>query len=209
MDLAGHRARLRAADPYRLNGRVNELIGLVVEGRGPQAATGELCEIQVPGSRASGRGLAAEVVGFREGRTLLMPLGAAAGVAPGQTIVATGSHVTVDVGEELLGRVVDGLGRPIDGLPPAPAEARRPVDNDPPPPLSRSPIEQQLSLGVRAIDGLLPIGRGQRLGIFAGSGVGKSTLLGMMARSSEADVNVIALVGERGREVRELSLIHI
>jgi len=197
------RRRVRACDPYRLNGRVSELIGLVVEGRGPAARVGERCEILVQGHRTGTPPLDAEVVGFRSGRTLLMPLGESAGIGPGQTIVATGGTLRVDVGAALLGRVLDGLGRPMDGGPPVTAERRRPVDAAPPPPLDRPPIDTPVSLGARVIDGLIPCGRGQRLGIFAGSGVGKSTLLGMMARRTTADVNVIGLIGERGREVRE------
>ncbi len=197
------RRRVRDLDPYRLNGRVSELIGLVVESRGPEAGVGERCEIHVQGHRTGRPALQAEVVGFREGRTLLMPLGDAGGIAPGQTVVAGGGALQVDVGPGLLGRVLDGLGRPMDGGPPPACVARRPVDGPPPDPLSRPPIDTPLTLGVRAIDTLMPCGRGQRLGIFAGSGVGKSTTLGMMARGTTADVNVIALVGERGREVRE------
>jgi flagellum-specific ATP synthase len=203
LDLAPYRRRLRDCDPYRLNGRVAELIGLVVEAKGPEARVGERCEIAVGGRTREDLTLAAEVVGFREGRTLLMPLGDAAGIGPGQRVRATGGALRVEVGRELLGRVVDGLGRPVDGRPAPPLEARRPVDAPPPHPLARPPIEDRLTLGVRAIDTLMPCGRGQRLGIFAGSGVGKSTLMGMMARHTSADVNVIALVGERGREVRE------
>jgi flagellum-specific ATP synthase len=203
IDLAPARARLTALDPYRMNGRVSELIGLVVESRGPEASVGERCEIHVPGTRTGTPPLQAEVVGFREGRTLLMPLGDASGVGPGQTVVASGGAVQVDVGDGLLGRVLDGLGRPLDGLPAPAAEARRPIDAPPPDVLRRPTIREPMPLGVRAIDALMPCGRGQRLGIFAGSGVGKSTTMGMMARGTAADVNVIALVGERGREVRE------
>jgi len=203
IDLAPARERLRSLDPYRLNGRVSELIGLVVESRGPEASVGERCEIMIPGHRSGRPPLQAEVVGFREGKTLLMPLGDSAGIGPGQTVVATGGSLRVDLGEGLLGRVLDGLGRPIDGGPPIHVEARRPIDAAPPDLLGRPTIRTPLPLGVRAIDALMPCGRGQRIGIFAGSGVGKSTTLGMMARASGADVNVIALVGERGREVRE------
>jgi flagellum-specific ATP synthase len=203
LDLAEYRHRLHDCDPYRLNGRVTEVIGLVVEARGPEARVGERCEIQV-GKRSRPRPpLDAEVVGFREGCTLLMPLGDAAGVGPGQTVRATGTAVQVGVGPELLGRVLDGLGRPLDGRPAPRVAAMRPIDASPPDPMSRPPIRTPLSLGVRAIDGMMPCGRGQRMGIFAGSGVGKSTLMGMMARHTTADVNVICLVGERGREVRE------
>ncbi len=203
IDLAPARERLRALDPYRLNGRICELIGLVVESRGPEAGVGERCEILLPGHRTGRPPLQAEVVGFREGRTLLMPLGDAAGIGPGQTVVATGGALRIDLGAGLLGRVLDGLGRPIDGGPAIHVEARRPIDAPPPDLLGRPTIRTPLPLGVRAIDALMPCGRGQRIGIFAGSGVGKSTTLGMMARGTSADVNVIALVGERGREVRE------
>ncbi len=201
-DLAEAGRRVREVDPYRLNGRVTQLIGLIIESKGPQAQIGERCEVQVRGHR-TGRALDAEVVGFRDGRTLLMPLGEPAGVGPGQTVVAAGQPLRVGVGESLLGRVLDGLGRPMDGRPAPPGCRPRAVEAAPPDPLSRPPIDRPLSLGVRAIDALMPCGRGQRLGIFAGSGVGKSTLLGMMARGTAADVNVIALVGERGREVGE------
>jgi flagellum-specific ATP synthase len=201
--LAQGRARARDCDPYRLNGRVSELIGLVVESRGPAARVGERCEIHVGGHRTGHPPLDAEVVGFREGRTLLMPLGDPAGIGPGQTVVASGAAVRVDVGPGLLGRVLDGLGRPMDGLPAPATEARRRVDARPPSPMGRPPITRPIALGVRSLDGLIPCGTGQRLGIFAGSGVGKSTVLGMMARRTSADVNVIGLIGERGREVRE------
>lgn len=203
VDLADYRHRLQDCDPYRLNGRVTEVIGLVVESRGPEARIGERCEIHVGKRSRPQQPLDAEVVGFREGRTLLMPLGDAAGVGPGQTVRATGSAVSVGVGPELLGRVVDGLGRPLDGRPAPRVTATRSIDARPPDPMSRPPIRTPLSLGVRAIDAMMPCGRGQRMGIFAGSGVGKSTLMGMMARRTTADVNVICLVGERGREVRE------
>jgi flagellum-specific ATP synthase len=203
LDLAPYRRRLQACDPYRLNGRVSEVIGLVIEAKGPEARIGERCEIEVGRRSASRPPLDAEVVGFREGRTLLMPLGEAAGVGPGQIVRATGASLRIPVGPDLLGRVLDGLGRPLDGGSQPRAEALRPIDAVPPHPLSRPPIRTPLSLGVRAIDALMPCGRGQRMGIFAGSGVGKSTLMGMMARRTAADVNVICLVGERGREVRE------
>ena len=145
----------------------------------------------------------AEAVGFRNGRVLFMPLQGTAGLAPGEVVTATGRRLTVPCGPGLLGRVLDGLGRPIDGRAPARATEWRPAEADPPPPLERRPIEEPLPVGVRAIDGLLTCGRGQRLGIFAGSGVGKSTLLGMLCRHTAADVSVVALVGERGREVRD------
>ncbi|MDI3298192.1 MAG: FliI/YscN family ATPase [Bacillota bacterium] len=177
-------------------GRVSQVVGLLVEARGPLCEVGELCRVE----EGTGEALA-EVVGFREGRTLLMPLGPVQGIRPGAQVEALGRPLEVPLGEEMLGRVVDALGRPVDGGGAWRVEERRPVLAPPPPPFRRRPIEQPLSVGVRAIDGLLTIGQGQRVGLFAGSGVGKSTLLGMMARGTDADVNVIALVGERGREV--------
>ena len=189
--LAQYAERLRMADPYRTMGRVAEVIGLVVESTGPDAEVGELCLI---GSDRRERVLA-EVVGFRDGRTMLMPLGELTGIRPGDPVVGAGRSLRAPVGDAVLGRVLDGLGNPIDG--------GEPLDATPPSPLLRRPIDQRLPLGVRALDVLVPCGRGQRLGIFAGSGVGKSTLLGMIARNTEADVTVSGLVGARGREVRE------
>jgi flagellum-specific ATP synthase len=200
MDLSAYRDRVRDVDPYRMNGRVVQVIGLVIESTGPEAQVGELCHVQV------GRNLdpvPAEVVGFREGKTLLMPLGDMRGIAPGNEVVASGHPLRVNVGRELLGRVVDGGARPVDGGPDLELEEWRSLHAEPPKPMQRRRITDQLELGVRALDALVPMGRGQRLGVFAGSGVGKSSLMGMIARSTQADVNVIALVGERGREVRE------
>jgi flagellum-specific ATP synthase len=191
---------LRQTDLHRRHGRVSELIGLIVEATGLEAEVGEVCHVSTGRRREP---VPAEVVGFRGGRTLLMPLGDMNGIAPGRIVTATGGAMKVPVGDDLLGRVVDGLGRPMDGMPDASNAPLRSTIGSPPDPLSRPRITDRVRLGVRAIDGLIPCGRGQRLGIFAGSGVGKSSLLGMIARSSEADVNVIALVGERGREVRE------
>ena len=183
-----------------LSGRVERSVGLVVESVGPPASVGEICAIQPRGN--VGEGLA-EVVGFRGNRTLLMPLSEMYGVAPGSRVRATGAPLSVPVGQELLGRVIDGLGRPLDDRGPLGATERRPIVNAPPHPLARNRAETPIATGIKAIDGLLTCARGQRMGIFAGSGVGKSVLLGMIARNTEADVNVIALVGERGREVRE------
>jgi flagellum-specific ATP synthase len=188
------------ADLHRRHGRVSDLIGLIVEATGLEAEVGEVCEI------ATGRGRApvpAEVVGFRKRRTLLMPLGDLHGIGPGNVVTATGEPVRVTVGDELLGRVLDGLGRPLDEGEELPAGRVRSADGSPPDPLDRPRIRERVGLGVRVLDGMVPCGRGQRLGIFAGSGVGKSSLLGMIARSTTADINVICLVGERGREVRE------
>ncbi|HEX2410116.1 MAG TPA: FliI/YscN family ATPase [Solirubrobacteraceae bacterium] len=193
-------AALRDADLHRRHGRVRDLIGLIVEATGVEAEVGEVCSIDTGRGRSA---VPAEVVGFRAGRTLLMALGEATGIGPGARVSASGRPLRIDVSDELLGRTLDGLGRPIDGLGPAAAGRSRAVESPPPDPLERPRISERVSLGVRALDALVPCGRGQRLGIFAGSGVGKSSLLGMIARSTSADVNVICLVGERGREVRE------
>lgn len=200
IDLSSFHDQLQRVDPYRLNGRVVQVIGLVIEAQGPEAQVGELCHVHV--SRHDPP-VPAEVVGFREGRTLLMPLTQMRGIAPGNEVVATGHPVRIGVGDALLGRVVDSAGNPIDDKGPIEPERRVSLHAEPPSPLKRRRIEEQLELGVRAMDSLIPCGRGQRLGVFAGSGVGKSSLMGMIARATDADVNVIALVGERGREVRE------
>src|SRR4051812_17374172 len=189
-----------SADLHRRHGRVNDLIGLIVEASGLDAEVGEVCSIETGRGRPD---VPAEVVGFRAGSTLLMALGDATGIGPGARVTASGRPLKVDVSDALLGRALDGLGRPLDGKGPIENAQWRPAEAAPPDPLSRPRIEQRVSLGVRALDALVPCGRGQRLGIFAGSGVGKSSLLGMIARSTDADVNVICLVGERGREVRE------
>jgi flagellum-specific ATP synthase len=191
---------IRDADLCGANGRVSNLIGLVIEATGLRAEIGELCMIAAGRQRLP---VPAEVVGFRDGRTLLMPLGEMEGIGPGNPVVATERPFRVTVGETLLGRVLDGLGAPIDARPELEGGTLRSTAGAPPDPLSRTRIVDRLSLGVRALDALVPCGRGQRLGIFAGSGVGKSSLLGMIARSTLADVNVICLVGERGREVRD------
>mgnify|MGYP005836545739 CR=1 FL=1 len=191
--------RVRAAEDVRRLGRIAQVIGLTLEAVGPAAQVGELCEIHRPGLSP----LLAEVVGFKEHRTVLVPLGRPDGVGPGNRVVSRRRPLTVGVGPNMLGRVLDGLGRPMDGRGPVEARFQYPVDREAPDPLSRPRIGRAVSVGVRAIDALLTCGRGQRLGIFAGSGVGKSTLLGMMARGTAADVVVVGLVGERGREVRE------
>jgi flagellum-specific ATP synthase len=193
------------ADLHRRAGRVMDLIGLIVEATGLEAEVGEVCEVRTGRDAATGgwTTIPAEVVGFRSGRTLLMPLGDMQGIGPGDVVTATGKRVSVAIGPELLGRVLDGLGNPLDGGPPLDALPERPIVGSPPSPLERPRITDRVTLGVRALDSLVPCGRGQRLGIFAGSGVGKSSLLGMIARSTSADINVICLVGERGREVRE------
>ena len=200
LDLSRARERILRANPVRVSGRVTDVIGLVIEGNGPGMPIGGACTIERRDGRAS---VAAEVVGFRKDRILLMPLGDVSGIEPGNRIVAARAHPTVRVGRGLLGRVLDGLGNPLDRGGWIPAEREVALQGVPINPLQRSPIREPLDLGVRAINALLTCGRGQRLGIFAGSGVGKSSLLGMMARSTRAQVNVIALIGERGREVRE------
>jgi flagellum-specific ATP synthase len=198
VSLSRYIAAAEAADPIPLIGHVVRSVGLLVESRGPRAQVGELCELQ----QASGRRLALEVVGFRDGFLQSVPLGTTAGIRPGDTLVARGGSARVAVGPELLGRVLDGLGQPLDGLGPLRTAATAPLYPPPMNPLARDPIVTPMGTGVRAIDSLLTCGRGQRIGLFGGSGVGKSTLLGMMARGTSADVAVIALVGERGREVR-------
>jgi flagellum-specific ATP synthase len=180
-------------------GKVIQVIGLVVEAEVQGVSVGELCKIFVTKKKH----ILAEVVGFKEGKVLLMPLGSTAGIRPGGLIFATGSPIEVKVGPDLLGRVLNGLGEPMDGLGEIDFEAVYGIDNDPPDPIKRPRITEVLSTGVKSIDGLLTLGRGQRIGIFAGSGVGKSTLMGMLARNCTADVNVISLVGERGREVKD------
>ncbi len=182
----------------KLNGRVSKVIGLTIESRGPDASLGELCKMFT----RDGRRILAEVVGFRDEDVLLMPLEDATGLKPGCEVVSTGRIVDVGVGEGLKGRVLDGLGRPIDGKPFIP-EKRYPIVNESPHPLRRKRIKQPIPTGIRSIDGFITLGKGQRMGIFSGSGVGKSILMGMIARNTYADINVIALIGERGREVRE------
>jgi flagellum-specific ATP synthase len=192
-------AALPGLDTLLRAGHVRELIGLLVASDGPAAAVGDFCEIQ----SADGRVIRAQVAGFRDGQVLLMPLEETGGLQLGDTVVARPEAARVRVGPQLLGRVLDGFGRPMDDGPEITAEASRDLYATAPGPLDREPITEGLVTGVRAIDSLLPIGKGQRIGIFGGSGVGKSTLLGAMARNSSAEVSVIALIGERNREVRE------
>jgi flagellum-specific ATP synthase len=181
-------------------GRLVRMTGLVLEAVGLDVGVGEICQIS---SLTDGRTVLAEVCGFHDKGVLLMSLGELEGIHPGAMVVPLGRSFGVEVGPGLLGRVLDGLGQPMDGGPKIDFTERVPLAAEPPNPLHRMVIEEPLETGVRTIDGLLTIGRGQRVGIFAGSGVGKSTLLGMIARKATADVNVIALLGERGREVRD------
>jgi type III secretion protein N (ATPase) len=194
LDLGQALARLESAAPRRESGRVTEVTGLVVRASVPGLRVGEIVTLE-------GSGLQAEVVGFRGEEAVLLPLGEAAGIGPHSLVTATGRSLSVEVSDGVLGRVLDGLGRPIDGGGPIAGATPWPVDRPAPDPLARRRVSRPLALGVRALDALLTMGEGQRLGLFAGSGVGKSTLMGQIARQTEADVNVIALVGERGREV--------
>ena len=182
------------------NGKVNQVVGLIIESIGPAVSLGEICRIR---SRDGSREDKAEVVGFKDNKVLLMPLGSMEGIAPGCEVVADKSMFSVGVGDELLGRVIDGLGVPIDDKGPMRLSERISVYRQPPSPMERARIKEPMPTGIRAIDSLLTCGKGQRIGIFSGSGVGKSVMMGMIARNTEADVNVIALIGERGREVRD------
>jgi flagellum-specific ATP synthase len=181
-------------------GRVSQVVGLTIESVGPDVKIGQTCLIK---AGKYGEAILSEVVGFKNNNILLMPLGNMRGIGPGNIIEAMERPITVRVSDKLLGRVLDGLGRPMDGKPELEDGDEYFVTNPAPNPLSRNRISQPLTMGVKAIDGMLTIAKGQRVGIFAGSGVGKSTLMGMIARNTHADINVIALVGERGREVRE------
>ncbi len=192
--------RVNRAQCFQRLGAVQEVVGLTVVSQGPPAQVGETCYVRPAMDRPPVR---AQVVGFRDSRVLLMPLGDTRGIHPGCEVVATGQQVSVPVGPQLLGRIVDGFGVPLDGRGALNVAQRRGVYAEAPRPMDRIRMNEPLHLGVRAIDTLLTCARGQRIGIFAGSGLGKSTLLGMIARNSSADVNVVALVGERGREVMD------
>lgn len=191
---------LRNAELTRRTGKVSQFFGLVVESNGPDVYLGEVCEIY---PRSSNQPTTAEVVGLKGGKVLLMPHGELRGIGLGCQVMATGRPVGIQIGECLLGRVIDAFGHPLDGRPLSGTDAQYRLAPEPLNPLRRSRIRHILETGVKCIDGLLTIGRGQRVGIFSGSGVGKSTLLGMIARNMKADINVIALIGERGREVLE------
>lgn len=191
--------RAKEAPILEKRGAVKQVIGLVIESQGPIAAVGDVCRIEAAG----GEHILAEVVGFRGDGVLLMPLRELHGIQPGSPVVALGRAMKIPVGDELKGRILDGLGEPLDSKGPIKAAQSTGILNRPPHPLARQRIERVFETGVKALDSFTPCGQGQRLGIFAGSGVGKSTLLGMLASHAKADVNVIALIGERGREVRE------
>lgn len=199
ISFSDYTSTLLNTDPIRVNGRVTQVVGLLIEATGPQNPVGDICQIITPNGP-----LPCEIVGFRRGSVLLMPLIHTEGIRQGSEVVPTGTPLTTPAGEGLLGRVLDGLGNPTDEKGDLPADVVRvPLNREPPNPLTRKRIKSALPTGVRVIDSLLTIGGGQRMGIFAGSGVGKSTLMGMICRSSQADINVVGLIGERGREVRE------
>ncbi len=194
-------SEVAAIDSFKNFGKVTRVVGLTIESKGPQVSIGELCYIII--GKSSKRKVMAEVVGFRDEMVLLMPFTTVHEISPGSLVEATKKPLQVKVGSGLIGQIVDGLGQPLNGLELPNGLASFPTENAPPNPLSRPRIQEPLSLGVRAIDSLFTVGKGQRMGIFAGSGVGKSTLMSMIAKNSDADVNVIALIGERGREVRD------
>ncbi|MBI59759.1 flagellar protein export ATPase FliI, partial [bacterium] len=198
-DIERYKSVINKTNILKVIGKVIQIVGLVVEAEVQGVSIGELCKISVTKEAH----ILAEVVGFKEGRVLLMPLGSTAGIRPGGLIYATGRPISVKVGDALLGRVLNGLGEPMDQKGDIDFEDIYGIDNDPPDPVLRPRISKVFSTGVKAIDGILTLGMGQRIGIFAGSGVGKSTLMGMLARNCSSDVNVISLVGERGREVKD------
>jgi flagellum-specific ATP synthase len=199
-DFSIYRQALEELDAIQIRGRVTRVVGLIIEGEGPSLPVGGLCHIKAEGRDEM---VAAEVVGFRDKRVLLMPLGTCQGIRPGSPIVGREEETQAGVGSHLLGRVLDGLGRPLDGRDLPRAQLSYSLYGTPLNPLERAPIRQPLDVGIRAINGLITLGKGQRAAIMSGSGVGKSVLLGMMARGTEADVAVIGLIGERGREVQE------
>ena len=198
--LAKYHRCVDTACTIQANGKVTNVVGLVIEAQGPVSRLGTVCDIYTKGDFHK---ITAEVLGFKDNKVLMMPLAEIRGIGPGCPIVARQQRAVIPVGSGLLGRVIDGLGNPIDNKGPIPAESEYPIYGTPVNPLTRKRISKPLDLGIRAINGLLSVGCGQRMGIFAGSGVGKSVLLGMIARKTAADVNVIALIGERGREVNE------
>ncbi len=200
MELGKYLKAIERIDPIKQSGKVTQVVGLLIESLGPAVSVGEICDLVY--SRTA-KPVKSEVVGFKEKKVLLMPLGPMLGISPGTEVIATHQTLSVGVGRELLGRILNGLGEPMDGKGPIVTNHSRSVYASPPPPLERKRIKDPLPTGIRAIDGLLTCGKGQRVGIFSGSGVGKSVLLGMIGKKSEAAVNVIGLIGERGREVRD------
>lgn len=202
-DVSRYKQVLNNVPQWEHIGLIKRVVGLTIEASGPQASIGDTCFIQSQKPGGHTCVTMAEVVGFRDNRILMMPLGELSGIAPGARVTSARRPLGVPVGKELIGRVINAMGEPIDGLGPIMASDERPVTSRPPSPLMRQGITQPLSVGIRAIDTLITCGKGQRMAIMSGSGVGKSTLLGMMARNTAADINVIGLIGERGREVRE------
>lgn len=200
-DLAPYFRAVETHPTVKMHGKVTNVVGLTIESEGPTCKMSELCYIYPKESDEPP--IESEVVGFKGNKVLLMPLGEVRGIGPGCEVRATGGPLRVKVGMALLGRVLDGLGQPIDGKGPLDYETEYSAHNEPSNPFTRPRITKSLQTGVRVIDGLLTLGRGQRIGIFAGSGVGKSTLLGMIARNTDADVNVLTLIGERNRELRD------
>ncbi|MBR2387017.1 flagellar protein export ATPase FliI [bacterium] len=201
IDLSSEINKVKEVETMQAYGKVVEIIGLIIEADGPKSSIGDLCYIYKDDSKT--KKIMAEVVGYRANRILLMPLSSMEGIMAGAPVINTGSNMKIKVSEAMLGRVLDGLGEPIDGYGEIVPEKLYSTNAEFINPLMRKPIDEPLSLGIRAIDGFITVGKGQRMGIFAGSGVGKSTTLAMMAKNTTADVNVIALIGERGREVRE------
>lgn len=192
-------ATVQSRPAWKWMGRVVKATGQTVESEGPLCSVGESCELVDEG----GKRHAAEVIGFRGANVVSMPLNATQGIQYGDGVQALGALPSLAVGEQMQGRILNALGEPLDGLPPPRVRAMWPLDGEAPKPMDREPIREPLQTGLRVIDGMLTVGRGQRVGIFGGSGVGKSTLIGMMTRNTEADLTVVGLVGERGREVRE------
>jgi flagellum-specific ATP synthase len=198
ISVAPYLAELDRTPPFRWTGQVTEVIGLLIESRGPNVAIGDFCEVRA----SNGRRIRTQVIGFRNGRVLSMPLEEIDGLQLGDLVDARSDDARVEVGPGLLGRVLDGFGKPMDSGPAIEVKDTYSLHGEATNPLDREHITQPLVTGIRAIDGLLPCGKGQRLGIFGGSGVGKSTLLGSMSRHNSADVTVIGMIGERNREVR-------
>lgn len=199
-DLDMYREAVKDADPYEYGGRVSQILGLTVEAAGLTAKLGDICRIY---TEKRDKYILSEVVGFRDKKVVLMPFGDLSGAGPNSHVVSEERQLNVAVGKDFCGRVLDGLGNPMDGKGKVKIQDRYPIMNQPPNPMERSRITERLTMGIKAIDSMLTLGKGQRVGIFSGSGVGKSTLLGMIARNTSADINVIVLIGERGREVRD------
>lgn len=198
-DLSRYHEQLPRIQAIKQHGRVVQVVGLIIESEGPAVRLGELCYI----IGQTGEKIRCEVVGFKGNRVQLMPLGELGGIGPGSEVRGTGKPLQVKVGWNLLGRVLDGMGEPIDGLGPLDCDEEYPIYNSPPNPFLRPRIEERMDMGIRVLDSTLTFGKGQRVGIFAGSGVGKSTTLSMVARFAKADINILALIGERGRELRD------